>query len=168
MSVADEYDIRIRQTDKGDPRGACIFDINIDSDGDFERDDTFNTPILLSLFVDGRADGSEISDPINRRGFWGDVILFKNEPNIGSGGKLWLISGRRTENTLNQAIDAVQKSLNWLLINKFAKQANVEGSFTTNGIILDVIISVDDNVVEIFNFKLWENGIVEQIERLAG
>lgn len=163
MDTPDDHDIKVRQREND-----CIFDINISEDGDFERENSFDTNILMSLFVDGRADGSEISEPIDRRGFWGDVILFKNEPNISSGGKLWLVRGRRTEDTLNKAIDVVQKSLNWLVLKKYAQQVTVNGDFSINGIILNVIIRVSDNVVRVFNFKLWENGIVETIERLAG
>ncbi len=159
MGAEETHDVKLRQDDD------LAFDIHIAEDGDFELEDSFDTSIIHSLFVDGRANQSDIGEPIERRGFWGDLIIFENEPTIQSGSKLWLVRGRRTEVNLNNAIDFCQKGLNWLIEKDFAKQINVTGEFSTNGIILDVTITVIDNSILKFNFRLWENGVVEVLRR---
>ena len=125
-----------------------------------------DTNIIMSLFVDGRAADSEVPSSLRRRGFWGDIILFANEPEISSGSKLWLVYGRLTDKQLNKGIDAVKKGLEWLVLKDYALQIDVDGNFIVNGINLNVNITVEDNFIKKFNFKLWENGIVSAEETL--
>ena len=153
------HDIKLRQDDDK------MFDIHF-VDGDFEVDDTFDINIIMSLFVDSRADISEVSEPLRRRGFWGDVILFSDEPNYKSGSKLWLINGRNTKEILNRAIDYTKKSLNWFIDKNYAKTINVIGAQTINGIIIDINFIIEDNSISKFNFKLWENGVVQTVQSL--
>jgi len=154
------HDIKLRQDEEDG-----IYDIHITDDGDFETDDSFDINIIMSLFVDSRADSSEIVEPLRRRGFWGDLVLFSQE-NLKSGSKLWLVSGRNTKEQLNKAIDYTRKSLQWLINEKYVKNINVDGQQTINGIIINIEFIVEDNNISEFNFKLWENGIVETIETL--
>ena len=153
------HDIKLEQDDDG------IYDIHITEDGDFEADDSFDINIIMSLFVDARADASEIAEPLQRRGFWGDLILFAQE-DLVSGSKLWLVYGRNTEKQLNNAIDYTKKALQWLIIENHVRNINVTGSITMNGIIVNVEFIVEDNSVSEFSFKLWENGQVEVVESL--
>jgi len=153
------HDIKLRQNDDS------VFDINI-VDGDLEVDDTFDINIIMSLFVDGRADSSEIPEAIRRRGFWGDLILFANESNIESGSKLWLVNGRNTDDMLNRAIDYSRKSLQWFIDKGYVQDVEVTGNNTATGIQLDINFIIEDNSIEEFNFKLWENGVVQVIEGL--
>lgn len=159
MATEFDHDIKLTQDDNG------IWDINI-VDGDFEVDNTFDINIIMSLFVDARADQSELPEPLRRRGFWGDLILYKNEDNITLGSKLWLISGRNTEDSLNRAIDFSRKSLQWLIDKNYVTTINVDGSRSINGIILNINFIVQDNSISEFNFKLWENGVVEVLTAL--
>lgn len=159
MTTDYTHDIKLTQDDDG------IYDIHF-VDGDFEVDDTFDINIQMSLFVDGRADSSEISEPLMRRGFLGDLILFAQEDNIASGSKLWLVYGRNTEEQLNRAIDYTQKSLQWLVDKGYAINIIVNGTRLINGIKVNVQFIVEDNSISEFNFKLWENGVVEVIESL--
>jgi phage gp46-like protein len=153
------HDIKLKQDENN------IFDINF-IDGDFEVDDTFDINIIMSLFVDSRADESEVGEPLRRRGFWGDIILYPQDDNITLGSKLWLIYGRNTEEQFNRAVDYSKKSLDWLIAKNYLKTINISGDRTITGIIININFIVEDNSISEFNFKLWENGIVEVIESL--
>lgn len=160
MSTDYTHDIKLTQDEEDD-----VFDIHF-VDGDFEVDDTFDINIIMSLFVDARADESEIPEPLRRRGFWGDLILYAQEDNISLGSKLWLVYGRNTEEQLNRAIDYSRKGLDWFVQKNYAKSIEVDGRRVINAIILDVRFIIEDNSISEFNFKLWENGVVETIESL--
>lgn len=161
MSALDYHDIKLIQDIK-----TAIWDIGFDDSGDFILDDTFDISLIMSLFVDARAAQSEIPEPLARRGFWGDLILFKNDNEIESGSKLWMTRGRRTEALKNKAIDYAYKALQWLVTRNYAKEVRVDAAFAPNGIILDISITIEDNSIEKFNFKLWENGIVQEVRPL--
>ena len=152
----DFHDIRLRQEKK-------IFDIHFDENGDFELDNSFDINLIMSLFVDARADASEVPEPQNRRGFWGDLILFENDNDIFSGSKLWLVHGRRTNDVRNFAIDAVRSSLDWIITRNHATNIDVTADFVANGIRVNVTILVNRNQVETLSIKLWENGNVPEV-----
>lgn len=161
MSVEQYHDIKIRRNED-----SGMWDINFGEDGDFELEDTFDTSLLISLFVDARAEESEVPNPLERRGFWGDVVLFKNDPDIESGSKIWLARGRRTEAVRNKIIDYSQKALQWLITRSYAKEVRVDADFTTNGITLNITIYITDNAVKKFTLALWENGFVNEVTPL--
>ena len=154
------HDIKLRQDDDN------IFDIHITPDGDFEVDDTFDINIIMSLFVDALADESEVSEPLRRRGFVGDLLLFENEPDEFSGSKLWLVNGRNTTKQLNNTIDFSRDGLAWFVKDNLVKNIDITGDLHLNGINLDINFIVEDNAVKEYNIKLWQNGVVETIERL--
>lgn len=161
MSVAEYHDIKLIQDVK-----TVIWDIGFDASGDLLLDDTFDISLIMSLFVDARAAQSEIPDPLSRRGFWGDLVLFKNDGDIESGSKIWMARGRRTEALRNKVIDYANKALQWIVSRNYAKEIRVSASFSREGIILDISIIIEDNSIEKFNFKLWENGIVQEVTPL--
>ena len=139
------------------------FDIGF-TNGDFDLEDTFYSAINISLFADSRADESEVPEPSRRRGYWGDFLLFPDDPNIKTGSKLWLAQGRRTDYELGKAIDYCKKALQWIIDKGKAKDIKVSGSFSTNGIIIDIQIIIEDSLIQNFSFKLWQNGVTEIIE----
>ena len=96
--------------------GEDSFDIGIDGN-DLTRDTTLRTAILLSLFSDRRAAGTDLlPSPSDRRGWWPD-------PNAGS--KLWLYERAKIDNNLLGALaqEAVD-SLKWLVEDQIAMSVN--------------------------------------------
>ena len=51
-----------------------LYDISIDSVGDIESEDSFDSIIITSLFTDARADKNQVVDPSRRRGWIGNVV----------------------------------------------------------------------------------------------
>jgi phage gp46-like protein len=86
-------------------------------DDDLLSDEGFTTAVLLSLFLDARAEADEVlpSDDGDRRGWWADEFAEVEGDRIGS--KLWLIDTRAKTlaNVVDRAIEAVRESLAWLI-----------------------------------------------------
>ena len=86
-----------------------IYDISFEN-GDFKLTDGFDTAIVLSLFTDARADSSEVSEPILRRGWIGNEQNENEDDNFGS--KIWLLEQARTnEDTSNRSTTYSQDAL---------------------------------------------------------
>ena len=154
MTVQSEtVDIAVRQDDSE------IYDISFDENGDFTLDRSYETSIRMSLWVDSRADGSEIKQQELRRGWWGNNSLFGVLHEIGS--RLWLLQqARNTIKTKNRAKDYVTRCLEWLVDNEHAKDVNVVAS--SEGIydlILTITITYSADLLETFRFNLWQNTI---------
>lgn len=132
-----------------------VYDINFQSNGDFELEEGFDTAILMSLFQNKRLDESEQPIPQYRGGWWGNELNEVTGYEIGS--KLWALDGRRTQNTLNQAIDYARDSLQWFIDDGLLKDINVTGEFQTNGITLEITLIRFNNKSETLFFDLWEN-----------
>jgi phage gp46-like protein len=153
MSATNTIDFRV---DRREVDG--IYDLVIE-DGEFVTDNSFNTPILMSVFEERRADESEIPTNYLRRGFWGNVILsaqlgFPFE--IGS--KLWLLyQARKTQLTLNFAKTFLFDSLNWLVEDGFLQSIEVTTNFVTEGLGVTIKLLRFNNEVETKSFTLWEN-----------
>ena len=85
---------------------------------------------------------------------------------ITLGSKLWLVNGRNTQEMLNRAINYCELGLDWLIAKNYAKTIEIDGINTATGISIAINFVIDDNSIEEFNFKLWENGVVEVTEGL--
>lgn len=102
-------DLTYTQDDDG------IYDIVIDAEAvDFATTDGLESAILVSLFSDRRADESEVSDPMQRRGWIGDLVSDIPQDRYGSG--LWLYEQRRLTDAISSGVrsEAVQ-SLDWMV-----------------------------------------------------
>lgn len=133
------------------------YDYIIDENGDFAIDDSFDTDLLHSLFVDTRADSSEIPQPRNRRGWFGDEFTTLQDYNLGS--KLWLLEqARSTIKTKNDAVAYVKKCLQWLIDEKKALRVEVTGErLNPSGLKIFITIFVNENKILKFTYKLWKN-----------
>ena len=127
------------------------YDIDFNSVGDFEQENGLETAILMSLFLDDRADESEVPQATKRGGYWG------YEVNNMKFSKLWLVNGRRTTDKLNQAIEYANSCLQWLIDESYATDVQSEAVFITDGIELTVTISKDNTLVYSKAFNLWLN-----------
>ncbi len=54
-----------------------FYDIDIDSSGDIDKTDGFDTAILMSFFCERRADESEVTVAELRRGWVGNSFPYK-------------------------------------------------------------------------------------------
>lgn len=148
------------------------YDIGFQSNGDFELENGFDTALLMSLFQNKRLDESEQAIPQYRGGWWGNLLNDVTGYEIGS--KLWALDGRRTQDTLNKAIDYIRDSLQWLLDDGYLQDIQVSGAFTSeeiselsfsestitfadNGMVFLIKLIRFNNKSEKQFFDLWEN-----------
>lgn len=122
-------DIALRQTSKpGEPPS---FDIALDG-GDVARDDGLRTAVLLSLFLDRRADDDDIVEGDDRRGSWMDQYLSHAGDRLGS--RLWLLQREKeTDATLARARAYAKEALAWLVDDGIARAVDTEAEWIARG-----------------------------------
>lgn len=129
------------------------YDIQIDSDGDIETEDSFDAILITSLFVDKRADESEIAVSENRRGWIGNLGYSYQ---IGS--KLWLYYQSRANALTAQAITVeVKSALKFLVDDGYVKDVNVTSQAINGGISFTVDIYRFDGNIDTKYYTLWNN-----------
>lgn len=135
-------------------RADGLYDIQLNSEGDIDSEDSFDTAIIVSLFSDRRASASEVPDPRFRRGWIGNE---SNEFEIGS--KLWLFhQARATQDTRNGVRDAADEALEWLVDDGFAEAIqSAELVVLPNGMGLSIEIKRPTGEVVKRFFELWNN-----------
>jgi phage gp46-like protein len=143
-------DIALRQNEFNE------FDVSFEN-GDFKLVDSFDTSLTLSLFADARALPSQVPRSELRRGWWGNQ--FDDDfPLYELGSRLWLLNqSRKTQSTLNNAVDFTRNALQWLVDKNHAVSVDVQGEFTQNGIRLKITINRGNSTVETRYFDLWNN-----------
>jgi phage gp46-like protein len=136
-----------------------IYDIEIDANGDFRNDDSYDTEINISLKTDRRADSSEVQQPELRRGWEGDIVTPLNNYFIGS--KWWLNEQRRfDQNTLNDFIGDSRDALQHFIDRGLATRIEVTGSgVSMETLIISVIFYIDDNIVAKYTTQTWKGSI---------
>lgn len=101
-----------------DQAGAA--DVVIDAN-DLATDRGLNTAVLLSLFLDSRAEDSDTlpDGSTDRRGFWGDSFPIVEGDKTGS--RLWLTArSKQTTEVLTLREQYAREALQWLLDDKVA------------------------------------------------
>ena len=131
------------------------FDLVIE-DGDFKNEEGFDTAIWVSLFTDARASESQVLAPENRRGWMGNLVSDVEEREVG--GLLWLAEQRRlTQDSLNEIVDYVRKSLNWFIEDNIAQKIEVSGEIVPrSGIAISIIITTSDGSTSSHYIPMWE------------
>lgn len=135
------------------------YDIELDTNGDAKQTSGLDTSIRLSLLTDQRADASEVSNPIKRRGFLGDELFdeFKH------GSKLWLLDQSRiTSTTRNLAVNYSRLSLQWMIDDGFATDIFVTGELNPTGISLEMTAFYPNSSEQSFVFDFWNNTITDK------
>jgi len=132
-----------------------VYDLTI-TNGDFTSNDGLDTTILLALFVDKRAEPSEIAEASLRRGWIGNEQNEEEDYEIGS--KLWLLyQSRLIDKTLNLAIDFVRDCFIWMIPDQLVKDIIVTGEIKSQNITITVnFVRFDDSSFTL-QFDLWEN-----------
>lgn len=133
-----------------------IYDITLDSNGDLAIDDSFNTAIMMSLFVDKRADSSEVPVPESRRGWWGN--LMSDIPNDEDGSKVWLFyQSRMTLNDMNKLNDEVKDCLQWFIDDGYLNNLQSSVTYGDNTATVKVTYDIQNSATESLAYELWQN-----------
>ena len=127
--------------------------------GDLEREEGFETSVLISLYTDARAsEDDNVDDPNDLRGWVGD-LLPSNDDSIGS--KLWLLDrSKATQENANKAKQYVQQALNWMIEDGVASKIDVVTSIVgyeeTKKLVLNITIYKDsDKILGIKFNDIW-------------
>lgn len=127
------------------------YDFDFDEKGDFIQENGLTTAILMSLLLNDRAEDVEVPQPTKRGGYWG------YEVNGMKFSKIWLVSGRRTTEKLNQIIEYANSCLQWLVDEGYATDVTSEAVFVTNGVSVTVTCEKDGKTIYSKGFTLWLN-----------
>lgn len=124
--------------------------------GDLAAEDSLRTAVILSLFLDRRADDDDIlpdgSD--DRRGWWADTVAPLSACGIGGGiasgdrigSRLWLLSReKQLAGVLDRARHYAEEALAWLTEDGVATAVSVTASSPGQGrLVLTVSIALPD------------------------
>lgn len=135
------------------------YDIELDANGDAKQTSGLDTSIRLSLLTDQRADASEVSNPIKRRGFIGDELF----EDFRHGSKLWLLDQARiNSNTRNLAVNYSRLGLQWMIDDGFATDIVVTGQLRPSGVTLEMTAFYPNSSEQSYVFDFWDNTITDK------
>lgn len=90
-----------------------VYDLVLDN-GDLKVTDGLETAIFVSLFSDRRAYLDEVSDPLRRRGWIGDLV--SDEPGDRHGSGLWLYEQHRLTDAVASGVRSeASQALTWMI-----------------------------------------------------
>lgn len=148
--MTGEIDIALVQDEFGK------FDISFSENGDFALTKGFDTAINMSIYCERRATAAEVPVAPMRRGWWGNVASLTANFEIGS--KLWLVRQERlTQEVINKIKDYINLGLDWLIIQEYAVEINVDAAVINQELIVEVSIKRPNGQVEKRGFKIWQN-----------
>lgn len=132
------------------------YDYQIDSNGDFTNDNSYDTDIIVSLRCDRRASEDEVPQPEKRRGWHGDVDSTLTNYKIGS--KLWLLfQSRFSQQTANDAKKYVQECLSWVTKKDIAQRVSVVTERRDfNLIVVDIKFYVGNQITFKSSYEIWK------------
>jgi phage gp46-like protein len=118
-------------------RGAA--DLAVTTTGAVAEDDGLATAVLLSLFLDRRAEADDdLPEPaaLNaRRGWIGDALAFPGTDDADRiGSRLWLLRrAKQLPETLRLAEDYAREALEWLVADGLAAEVAVAAEWIARG-----------------------------------
>jgi phage gp46-like protein len=132
-----------------------LYDIQLDSAGDIQSQDFFDTALLVSLFAERRANESEVLESRLRRGWIGNECT----PGFEIGSKLWLFEqSRLTGSTINGVSSVLLEALRWFIDDGFLESIDgVNPIVTTHGLSAEITLRRPNSQVEKRFFVLWDN-----------
>lgn len=146
-------DIALRQTSTAGLPPA--FDIAIEN-GDLARDEGLRTAVLLSLFLDRRAEPEDVAEGEDPRGSWMDQYL--DDPADRLGSRLWLLKrAKESPDTLARARHYAEEALAWLVRDGAARRIETEAEWLRAGFLgLRVVVLRADGsrFEEAFNYSM--------------
>lgn len=137
---------------------AGYYDFSIDSDGDIETADSFDTALTYSFFGERRASQDEVVAPQLRRGWVGNIYLYP-ESDFENGSKIWLLyQSRLTRDTLNRLQDEATKAPQWMVDDDLAVSIDeVVATVINNQVLVDITIRRSLDKIVRRTFVVWEN-----------
>lgn len=145
----NEIDLKLQQLPDS------TFDLIEGDYGDFEATEGFDTSLFISVLTDARATEVEITQAKDRGGWLGDLVPVIE--GYATGSLLWTFNQRRrTTESLNGAIDAVEKSLTWLLDLAYAKDLSVTGSLMQDGANIQIVVTSFSGETDTINVPIWK------------
>ncbi len=133
------------------------WDLSLDDQGDLAKVQGLETALLMSLFCEVRADPSEIANPVNQRGWWGN--LQNDVENYQIGSKLWLLDQARVNyDTANRAEDYAADGLQWMIDDQIADSVDTDANIGNGNsqIYLTIVISRPQDIVLNYTYPLWQ------------
>ena len=124
--------------------------------GDLVAEDSLRTAVILSLFLDRRADDDDIlpNDSDDRRGWWADTVAPMTDYGIGGGSvsgdrigsRLWLLSReKQLAGVLERARHYAEEALTWLVEDGVATAVQVTATNPRQGwLVLEVTVTLSD------------------------
>lgn len=124
------------------------------------RDDTLKTAVILSLFIDRRAeDADELPDNTgDRRGWWADTYADEFDDRVSS--RLWLLSReKQLPRVPVRAVEYAEEALAWMLDDGVIQSLDVEAEWVRRGLLgLRVRLYKPDAPAIEYKFAyLWED-----------
>jgi len=131
-----------------------LYDFKIGTDGDIETEDQLDTAILVSLFTDKRASGSDVQKPQDRRGWIGDL----ETPGDLYGSLLWLFEQSRLTGAVAAKIGSFGRlCLEWMTRDSIATEVSARAIVRASRVDLQIDIKKPNSPAEARVFALWEN-----------
>ena len=124
--------------------------------GDLVAEDSLRTAVILSLFLDRRANDDDIlpNDSDDRRGWWADTVAPMTDYGIGGGSasgdhigsRLWLLSReKQLAGVLERARHYAEEALTWLVEDGVATAVQVAATNPRQGwLVLEVTVTLSD------------------------
>lgn len=124
--------------------------------GDLVAEDSLRTAVILSLFLDRRANDDDIlpNDSDDRRGWWADTVAPMTDYGIGGGSasgdhigsRLWLLSReKQLAGVLERARHYAEEALAWLVEDGVATAVQVTATNPRQGwLVLEVTVTLSD------------------------
>lgn len=145
-------DVALRQTQGLTP----VFDIAIE-DGDLVADESLQTAVTLSLYLDRRAKADDVlpDGTTDRRGWWADAWPSVEDDRIGS--RLWLLWREKDLAEVRRlAEDYAREALAWLIDDRIAESVQAEADTLASGVLrLRITIRQGDGSDRHFQY-VWE------------
>ena len=124
--------------------------------GDLVAEGSLRTAVILSLFLDRRANDDDIlpNDSDDRRGWWADTVAPMTDYGIGGGSvsgdrigsRLWLLSReKQLAGVLERARHYAEEALTWLVEDGVATAVQVTATNPRQGwLVLEVTVTLSD------------------------
>lgn len=124
--------------------------------GDLVAEGSLRTAVILSLFLDRRAEDDDIlpNDSDDRRGWWADTVAPMTDYGIGGGSasgdhigsRLWLLSReKQLAGVLERARHYAEEALTWLVEDGVATAVQVTATNPRQGwLVLEVTVTLSD------------------------
>jgi phage gp46-like protein len=144
-------------------------DLALGLDGGVADDPGLASAVLLSLFLDRRAEADDLVDGAGlfapgaggalfaRRGWVGDALSIPGAaPGDRIGSRLWLLArAKQVDETLRLAEDYAREALDWLVADGLAAEVAVAAAWIARGVMeLTVTVSPPAGDQQVFTYGL--------------